>query len=416
MNKELEKRINETENGKEIRLTGRMEIRGVKSNCFLLGKMCLNSLINICRSDIVIDGSDAELDAEIEDSTGSDWSLFFIQPTARNVCMRNMTIRVHIQNPAAAKRQFFGIYNTAYGLKVENCRIEIYAEKQLGIAGIYNNGNLDTHMETRADNLVVNDCYIKAECGAEEYPKECAVYGLYNNLANSISLQNTFIYAINRGDGERQRAVGVYTNGRFGRFVGNNVKANGTHNVGKHTEEAHAFGFINEGLYSIISANNIVGEWAGMSVGLENRGEYARISSNKILATHTICGRSVRSYGDNSSIGGNIITSTSRNARLIEHGAKDCVIHGNIMEILMTPEECRSGCGIYAVGENVQGNVIAENILRNTPDCGIFADASAGIVCNNEVRAYRETVERAGRENVRLAEKLDEKNIRSIYE
>ena len=300
MNKELEKRINETENGKEIRLTGRMEIRGVKSNCFLLGKMCLNSLINICRSDIVIDGSDAEIDAEIEDSTGSDWSLFFIQPTARNVCMRNMTIRVHIQNPAAAKRQFFGIYNTAYGLKVENCRIEIYAEKQLGIAGIYNNGNLDTHMETRADNLVVNDCYIKAECAAEEYPKECAVYGLYNNLANSISLQNTFIYAINRGDGERQRAVGVYTNGRFGRFVGNNVKANGTHNVGKHTEEAHAFGFINEGLYSIISANNIVGEWAGMSVGLENRGEYARISSNKILATHTICGRSVRSYGDNS--------------------------------------------------------------------------------------------------------------------
>ena len=112
MNKELEKRINETENGKEIRLKGRMEIRGVKSNCFLLGKMCLNSLINICRSDIVIDGSDAEIDAEIEDSTGSDWSLFFIQPTARNVCMRNMTIRVHIQNPAATKRQFFGIYNT----------------------------------------------------------------------------------------------------------------------------------------------------------------------------------------------------------------------------------------------------------------------------------------------------------------
>ena len=86
------------------------------------------------------------------------------------------------------------------------------------------------------------------------------------------------------------------------------------------------------------------------------------------------------------------------------------------MEILMDAVECLSGCGIYAVGENVQGNVIAENILRNTPDCGIFADASAGIVCNNEVRAYRETVERAGRENVRLAEKLDEKNIRSIYE
>ena len=83
-------------------------------------------------------------------------------------------------------------------------------------------------METRADNLVISNSFVKVECLAEEYPKESTVYGFYNNLANSVSMQNTYIYAINRGDGNRQKAVGVYTNGRFGRFVGNNIKANGT--------------------------------------------------------------------------------------------------------------------------------------------------------------------------------------------
>ena len=160
------------------------------------------------------------------------------------------------------------------------------------------------------------------------FPKENAVYGIYNNLANSISVQNTYVYAVTRGDGERQKAAGVYTNGRFGRYVGNNIKANGTHNIGKQKEQAHAYGFINEGLYTLITSNNIVGEWAGLCVGLENRGEYTVVSSNKILSTHTICGRSIRNYGNNSSIEGNILTSTSRNARLLEQEAKNWYYYG----------------------------------------------------------------------------------------
>lgn len=108
----------------------------------------------------------------------------------------------------------------------------------------------------------------------------------------------------------------------------------------------YAFGFINEGLYSIISANNIVGEWAGMSVGLENCGEYAIVAGNKILATHTICGRTIRNYGSNTSIEDNVLTSTSRNARIIEQNSHNCIIGRNIMEVLMVQSECRSGCGI----------------------------------------------------------------------
>lgn len=412
---ELEREINEGAD-REIRLKGKQKLDISRSTSFTIGRTCVKGIINIRRPNVVVDGSGGEIEAEIEDSTGSDWALFFVQPGARDVCFKNLTVRVRIKNPDHSARVFSAIYNTAFGLKLENCHIEVYSDKQLNLSGVYNNGNLDTHMETRADNLVIENSFIKTECISEKYPRECAVYGLYNNLANSISVQNTFIYATNKGEGGRQRAVGVYTNGRFGRFVGNNIKANGTHNVGKQKEQAHAYGFINEGLYSIITSNNIVGEWAGMSIGLETRGDYAKVSDNKILATHTICGRSVRSYGNNSSIDGNILTSTSRNARLLEHNARDCIIRGNIMEVLMVKEECRSGCGIYASGEKVHGNIISENIIKNAVDCGIFISPDAGLIRDNQIHGYAETEKEAGSENIRLKEKLDEKNIRSIYE
>lgn len=416
MLQELEQRINDIGSGNEIKLSGKIKLSIDRSGNFTVGRLCVKGLIQIMRPDITINGEDCEIEVDIDDCTTSDWSLFFVHPMARNVQFKNLSIKVRIRNPEHTTRRFSLIYNTAYGLKLHNCQIEMYSDKQINMAGIYNNGNLDTHMETRADNLVVDNCLLKVECRASEFIKECTVYGVYNYLANSISMQNTFIYATNKGNGERQKAVGVYTNGRFGRFIGNNIKANASHNVGREKEQAYAFGFINEGLYSIISSNNIVGEWAGMSVGLENRGDYAIIIGNKILSTHTICGRSIRNYGNNTSIEGNVITSTSRNARLIEHVSHNCLIGRNIMEVLMAQSECRSGCGIYAIGENCIENIISENIIRNVADCAIFADGSVGSVSDNIVSSFKETIRRAGTENSYLFNKLDERNIQSIYE
>ena len=416
MQKVLEEKINGKSSKREIKLEGKIQLNIDRSNAFTIGKTCVKGIIQVLRSDIIIDGSNAEIEADINDCTTSDWSLFFIPPMSRNVTLKNMRIRVRIQNSIHSSRKFYTIFNAAYGLKVQNCHIEMYSDKQLNMVVIYNNGNLDTHMETRADNLVIENSLLKVECRAHEFEKECSVYGICNYLANSISLQNNFIYATNRGNGERQKAIGVYTNGRFGRFVGNNIKANAAHNVGREKEQAYAFGFINEGLYSIITSNNIVGEWAGMSVGLENRGEFTVVSGNKILATHTICGRSIRNYGSKTNIEGNVLTSTSRNARLIEHTAHNCIICRNMMEILMVQSECRSGCGIYAIGENCTENIISENIIRNVADCAIFADRSVGAILNNQVTSFKETINQAGTENVYLASKLDEKNIQSIYQ
>lgn len=416
MQKEIEQRINDVNSGNLIKLAGKIHLNVNQSGTFTVGRVCVKGIIQVMRSNIIIDGSNAEIEVDVEDCTTSDWSLFLIHPKARNVQFKDFKIRVRIHNPIHSTRLFSVIYNTAYGLKLDNCQIEVYSDKQLNMAGLYNNGNLDTHMETRADNLVIVNSLFKLENRADSYEKECVVYGVYNYLANSISMQNTFIYAVNRGEGEQQKSVGVYTNGRFGRFVGNNIKANASHNVGREKEQAYAFGFINEGLYSIISSNNIVGEWAGMSVGLENRGEYTIISSNKVLATHTICGRSLRNYASNTSIEGNVLTSTSRNARLIELNAGNCLIGRNIMEVLMVKSECRSGCGIYAIGENCKENIISENIIRNVSDCALFVSKTVGLVQNNQITSYIDTIRIAGVENGLLLTKLDERNIQSLYQ
>ena len=414
MHSEIEKLINDEANGHEIKLHGRIAFNVDKSGSFTMGKWCVKGIITVMRSDVVIDGSDAVIEVHVDDCTTSDWSLFFIHPHARNVQMRNMNVKVYICNPTHCTKTFSVIYNTTYGCKIDNCILEMVSDKQLNMAGIYNNGNLDTHMNTRADNLAVSNCNITAECRAEEYIHESTVYGIYNYLANSTAVTNTFVYVVNKGVGGKQRAIGVYTNGRFGRYIGNNFKANGTHNIGAQKEQAHAFGFINDGVYSIITSDNIVAEWAGMCVGLENSGEYAVIANNKILATHTICGRSIRNYGDAAKIRGNVLTSTSRNARLIEQNARDCIIAENSLDMLMVRSECQSGCGIYGMGERNARNTIRNNIIRNVTNCGIFANESIGSVADNTVLDSDGAVVRAGSENRRLAVLLDERNIRSL--
>lgn len=411
---DIEAEINNSLN-REVKLHGKIELNVNKSGSFTVGKLCVKGIIGVTRPNVVIDGSDAEIDVQISDCTTSDWSLFFVHPQARNVTFRNLDIKINIKNPAHSGRTFSAIYNTSYGLHVENCNIEIASDKQLNLVGVFNNGNLDTHMDTRADAFTMANSSVRVQCIAEEYEKECATYGIYNRLANSISVMNNFIYAVNKGNGERQKAVGIYTDGRFGRFIGNNIKANGTHNKGFEIEQASAFGFFNEGLYSVITSNNIIAEWAGKCVGLENKGDYAVIENNKILATHTICGRSVRNFANKCNISGNVLTSTSRNARLIEQHAGGCVISRNIMEVLMVPSECQSGCGIYAVGENCANNIITENIIRCVLDCGIFAARTAGTVQNNNIVSYAETVAQTSDDNKYMLDRLDEKYIHSVH-
>ena len=401
----------------EVRFEGEINLELPKSTSFYVGKNFSKSLVTITKPNITLDFSDAIVRVDIAEPLDTDLNIFFVSSMAKNVEIKNLKLYVYLNIPATA-RQIVGIYNTAYGLKLNNCFIEVVSESQLNLVGMFNNGNLDTHMETRADNLVIANSCIKVQI-VQSGMKDSVVYGVYNNLANSISIQNTFVYSTNIGFGKKQAAIGVFTNGRFGRFIGCNIKANGSHNTGNLKEQAYAYGFVNEGLYNLIESNNIIGEWGGQCVGLENKGDFAKVSGNKILATHTIKGRSVRNYANDSIFDGNILTSTSRNPRLFEQEGSNCIITNNMMEGLQLPQTYRSSVGIYAAAESAAENLISQNIIKNVCDCGIFAHKNIGFVQNNIITTYAESygfVKLATTENSAIANKLDESRIHSILD
>ena len=250
----------------EIRFEGEINLELPKSTSFYVGKNFSKSLVNITKPNITLDFADAIVRVNITEPLDTDLNIFFVSSMAKNVEIKNLKLYVYLNIPATT-RQIVGIYNTAYGLKLNNCSIEVVSENQSNLVGIFNNGNLDTHMETRADNLVIANSCIRVQI-VQSGMKDSVVYGVYNNLANSISIQNTFVYSTNIGVGKKQAAIGVFTNGRFGRYIGNNIKANGSHNTGTLKEQAYAYGFVNEGLYNLIESNNIVGEWGGQCIGL----------------------------------------------------------------------------------------------------------------------------------------------------
>lgn len=67
--KEFEMQINQAESDKEVRLNGKVYWEVKTGNTFTIGRNCMKGVISISRSGVVIDGSNAEIEAEIEDST-----------------------------------------------------------------------------------------------------------------------------------------------------------------------------------------------------------------------------------------------------------------------------------------------------------------------------------------------------------
>ena len=409
----IEKQINES-SSREIKLNGFIGIKVEKDKSFSVGKNIVKKLITISKSNIVVDGSNATIYVEICDNLGIDTALFYINNETKNICFKNMKIHIYIANSCNTVDKFFAIYNTASNVYFQNCIIDLQCINQMNLYGIYNYGIIDLDMLKNANNLSISDCNINVICSAKSFTKDCSVYGIYNHLANSISVQNTYVNTINDGIGENQKSIGIFTSGRFGRFTGNNIKANSSHTTGTEKEKGSSFGFINRGDYSIITSNNILGEWAGIAIGIENDAEYAKISSNKILATHTICGRCIRNYKNKNTFNDNILTSTSRNARLIETHGSDCIITNNYLEVLMPHENCTTGCGIYIEGSS-RNHIVKNNIINNIKNCGIFAPSVSLITDNICVSASPRFSPNEKTTNLKFKKILDEKNIKSIH-
>ena len=67
MQQELEQRINDIKSGNEIKLTGKIKFNINRSGSFTVGRLCVKGIIQIMRSDITINGEDAEIEVDVDD-------------------------------------------------------------------------------------------------------------------------------------------------------------------------------------------------------------------------------------------------------------------------------------------------------------------------------------------------------------
>ncbi|MFA5676574.1 MAG: hypothetical protein WDA65_08660, partial [Christensenellales bacterium] len=114
-------------------------------------------------------------------------------------------------------------------------------------------------------------------------------------------------------------------------------------------------------------------------------------------------------------ISNNILTSTSRNPRILEIGGRNNIITGNLMDALLGPLDCKSGCGIY--GENLKDSIISNNSISGARDCGIFLKNSLVQLSTNIISGFSDVAlikETADETDVSIESALSENNITSI--
>ena len=413
MIKELERTINNSLE-KVIKLNGELtfdiDYKQYKNKVFPF-----NGLIDINRSNVIIDGSNSIIKINIYNLDSNDYALFYIHAEASNVEIRNLNIKVRITNDRHINGRFMFIFNTARHFRLINSNIGLVSERQANLFAVYNYGNSFTNTGSIADDMLVDNNIINVYCETKEHPYPCSCYGLYNDSANSATVTNNHIYSTLNGYCDKQQAVGVYTSGYYGRFIGNNIKASALHPTGLELEQASSYGFINAGQISIITSNNIIAQWAGKAIGIENRGEEALINSNKVLSTHNIFGRCIRNYNSRVIIDSNMLLTTSKNARIVEHIGCNSIINNNIMRVSISTEEAQSGCGIYAANDYNRSNTIMGNIIINAKTCGLFVNHDIGLVKDNHLGSKDNIQLTVLNINERVKDLLDEKHIQTIY-
>ena len=104
----------------EVRFEGEINLELSKSTSFYVGKNFTKSLVTITKPNITLDFSNAIVRVNTMDSLDTDLNIFFVSSMAKNVEIKNLKLHVYLNIPVTS-RQIVGIYNTAYGLKLNNC-------------------------------------------------------------------------------------------------------------------------------------------------------------------------------------------------------------------------------------------------------------------------------------------------------
>ena len=157
-----------------------------------MGRLCVKGIIQIMRSDITINGEDAEIEVDVDDCTTSDWSLFFVHPTARNVQFNNLRIKVRIQNPENTTRTFsLGV------LRVSRKRLARYYVKNENVNSLLNE-------EIGCMDKIYFDVHLRRlkEFKKEEVNKIKAYSELYQKIVYILEIEKKIAEVLN--DGQRR--------------------------------------------------------------------------------------------------------------------------------------------------------------------------------------------------------------------
>lgn len=366
---QLEREINSAEECSTIYLDTALAFDLESDRRMLVGANVTRGLISIKTRDLIIDGQGNKITFRCTHPHANDVALLHITQTALGVELRNLAIDFVYEGENTVRKSIM-IRNNAYGVKVSHCKLCMTSRAQMNMTVIQNDRRIDTVFDREGDNFVVEDNDIRIYCEPTVSDNSLYCCGIYNDLPNSMELTNNYIYLMIGGVGERQRSVGIFNNGRYVRMVNNNIKANGLHMEGKKKEHTHVIGLDNEGDYLLFASNNCVAEWAGKAIGLQNKGSYCSFTNNKFIGTHAIHGISVLNKGGLCTFTANLMTSTSRNPRLLVNIANNVNYYANILQGFFYVQDARSGCGMmFLNSENC--NVVGNQIF-GMKNCGIF--------------------------------------------
>lgn len=378
---------------------------------FMLSFNDISDEIHISAPNLTVDASRAVFNVNQNFKPGRSCSVIHIDSSASDFRLTGLKINyLYCSHPGSGL--ISAITTQAKDTLIEKTQLNMSAQERISLAGIL----CADGSQTQTCGPTVLDCRINLSCLSDNNAFSGFVCGIINRGGKGMICEDNYIFAQNKGNGEQHFAVGIYNGGSEALVDNNNIKANGYHNLGFELEQCHACGAIDEGRGSVWSFNNIVGEWGGECNSFICEGENIRITGNKLLGTHTIKGRTVKIKGNGCTLDHNIITTTSRNPRLIEVTGADSVIASNMLDAVLGQWwEYFSACGIYF--DKAANGRITDNCIMILKNCGIFLNKCGAVLKNNTImpnNAFADYLQTADDSCARMLDILDERHIRSI--
>lgn len=264
--KELQRAVNDPLANRLIKLKG----------TFRIDQLDDNAAVTINKPGLIIDGYDAKIEANLSQLLYADiTSIFRLERQAAGTVIRGLTMDITYDGPALPGR-LCAIHVNTGSASAEDCRIVIKSHTPINITGIENDGELNTTLETYADNFKASNNFIQIEAHSD-IKRETALCGINNRYANSPSFSKNTINI--KSAVPSSQIVAIYNSGRFARVYKNSISC-------VHEDaEGSILSIYNDGMYMLFSKNTVTAQGGRECYGLIcNQGHYSKLEDNQISA------------------------------------------------------------------------------------------------------------------------------------